>query len=94
MFEDHHCSTNEPHDHSESEPQRRRNKPPRDGNRVAAGQMRCSYCGQYFDRSESTAVPFCSMRCKQIDLGLWLNEAYGLPYEGDSTEARESFEND
>ncbi|MCL4169284.1 UNVERIFIED_CONTAM: hypothetical protein GTU68_027619 [Idotea baltica] len=28
-------------------------------------------------------MPFCSPRCKQIDLGLWLNEAHGMPYEAD-----------
>jgi hypothetical protein len=25
--------------------------------------------------------PFCSERCKQIDLGRWLGEAYRLPAE-------------
>lgn len=30
-------------------------------------------------------MPFCSNRCKQIDLGMWLNESYRLPYEGESS---------
>jgi len=25
-------------------------------------------------------LPFCSPRCKQIDLGRWLREAYSLPH--------------
>lgn len=29
-------------------------------------------------------MPFCSKRCQQIDLGMWLNESYGFPYEGDA----------
>ncbi len=43
----------------------------------------CSYCGQSFQRSESKHMPFCSRRCQQIDLGMWLNESYGLPHEGE-----------
>ncbi len=26
-------------------------------------------------------MPFCSQRCKEVDLGRWLNEDIGLPYE-------------
>jgi len=33
-------------------------------------------------------MPFCSKRCQQIDLGKWLTEGYGIPYEGDSNEPR------
>ena len=29
----------------------------------------------------SAALPFCSERCRLIDLGRWLNEQYGLPAE-------------
>lgn len=28
-------------------------------------------------------MPFCSLRCRQIDLGRWLDEKYGLPYESE-----------
>ncbi|MDP9035048.1 MAG: DNA gyrase inhibitor YacG [Myxococcota bacterium] len=30
-------------------------------------------------RAENTAFPFCSIRCKQIDLGAWLDEKYRVP---------------
>jgi endogenous inhibitor of DNA gyrase (YacG/DUF329 family) len=30
-------------------------------------------------RSENPAAPFCSLRCKQVDLGNWLNEQYRVP---------------
>ncbi|MDP9148819.1 MAG: DNA gyrase inhibitor YacG [Myxococcota bacterium] len=30
-------------------------------------------------RAENTAFPFCSARCKQIDLGAWLDEKYRVP---------------
>ena len=44
--------------------------------------MRCSQCGMAYLRSSSPFLPFCSVRCQQIDLGNWLDEAYGLPIEG------------
>lgn len=40
--------------------------------------MRCSICKKQFDPEKSTSMPFCSPRCKQIDLGRWLNEDYGM----------------
>lgn len=32
-------------------------------------------------RSENKLFPFCSARCKTIDLGKWLNEEYRVPAE-------------
>jgi endogenous inhibitor of DNA gyrase (YacG/DUF329 family) len=32
-------------------------------------------------RTENQAFPFCSARCKQVELGKWLNEEYRLPVE-------------
>jgi endogenous inhibitor of DNA gyrase (YacG/DUF329 family) len=44
--------------------------------------LRCAYCGKKFERASTPCMPFCSTRCHQIDLGMWLNESYGLPWEG------------
>jgi uncharacterized protein len=44
-------------------------------------ELRCSICGRTFDAGCSRFLPFCSERCKRIDLGRWLGERYGLPYE-------------
>ena len=41
--------------------------------------MRCPICNREFDQSASSALPFCSERCRTIDLGRWLGETYGLP---------------
>jgi uncharacterized protein len=41
--------------------------------------MRCPTCKREFQTSESTALPFCSERCRLIDLGRWLDEDYTLP---------------
>jgi len=32
-------------------------------------------------RAENPAFPFCSARCKMVDLGKWLNEEYSVPVE-------------
>lgn len=56
--------------------------------------FRCSYCGKMFVRADSSYLPFCSSRCKQIDLGMWLTESYGMPYEGDELDALRRREED
>jgi len=30
-------------------------------------------------RSKNPSAPFCSARCRQIDLGKWLNQEYRIP---------------
>jgi len=45
---------------------------------------RCTICGKAFDPGETPAPPFCSERCKRIDLARWLDERYGLPYESEN----------
>jgi endogenous inhibitor of DNA gyrase (YacG/DUF329 family) len=37
-------------------------------------------------RAENKCFPFCSPRCKQVDLGRWLNEEYRIPIDENSTE--------
>ncbi|MCL2723761.1 MAG: DNA gyrase inhibitor YacG [Polyangiaceae bacterium] len=34
-------------------------------------------------RESNAAFPFCSPRCRTIDLGKWLNEDYRMPVEDD-----------
>lgn len=41
--------------------------------------FRCPTCGSLFDPEHSTAMPFCRERCRQIDLGRWLDEKQSLP---------------
>ncbi len=40
----------------------------------------CPTCGAAYDPLFSSALPFCSTRCRQIDLGRWFNEEYGVPH--------------
>ncbi len=42
--------------------------------------VRCPTCSQSFDPQKSKSMPFCSERCRRIDLGRWLNEDVSIPY--------------
>lgn len=44
-------------------------------------QLTCPVCRKKVVLEETDALPFCSLRCKNIDLGRWLNEAIGVPVE-------------
>ena len=41
--------------------------------------LRCPTCNEWFKITDARAMPFCSERCRLIDLGKWLNEEYSLP---------------
>jgi uncharacterized protein len=43
--------------------------------------MRCPICEREFERGEAPAIPFCSERCRLVDLGRWLGESYAVPSE-------------
>jgi len=45
----------------------------------SAGRPRCPTCGQPVDWVGNPARPFCSLRCKLVDLGRWLDERHRLP---------------
>lgn len=45
----------------------------------ASQTLKCPTCKTRFDPEQSEALPFCSPRCRKIDLGRWLGEEYGLP---------------
>ncbi|MGA2448113.1 MAG: DNA gyrase inhibitor YacG [Polyangiaceae bacterium] len=48
----------------------------------------CSICGRAFEpRAEGGAFPFCSARCKRIDLGKWLSADYRVPVPVDEDDA-------
>jgi len=52
--------------------------------------MRCPVCKREFQPDQSPAKPFCSERCRVIDLGRWLDEGYALPAAADSEEEPEA----
>ena len=43
----------------------------------------CPTCGTQTEYSKQNPYrPFCSERCKMIDLGAWANESYRVPDNG------------
>ncbi|MCS7469791.1 DNA gyrase inhibitor YacG [Stieleria sp. ICT_E10.1] len=48
-------------------------------------KSKCPTCGKRFRMDETDAPPFCCQRCRLIDLGRWLDEDIGLPFESDES---------
>ena len=47
-------------------------------------RVRCPICGKEMEGPSASSwpqFPVCSARCKTVDLGRWLGEAYRLPAE-------------
>lgn len=40
--------------------------------------MRCPRCGKKIEHPDPTCRPFCSDRCKLLDLGKWISEEYRI----------------
>lgn len=49
-------------------------------------KSRCPICGRPQD---AAFKPFCSARCKSVDLGRWFGETYSLPTAGRGAEPDE-----
>ena len=50
-----------------------KSKPPR--------KILCAYCGALTTWQGNPWRPFCSERCKMIDLGAWADGQYAIPSE-------------
>ncbi len=44
-------------------------------------QVRCPQCRELVEWKGNSFRPFCSERCKLIDLGQWANEGYSIKGE-------------
>ena len=40
---------------------------------------RCPVCDAPVELAATASVPFCSERCRLVDLGRWLDESYTVP---------------
>jgi len=50
-------------------------------------KVRCPQCGgESLWSAENKYRPFCSERCKLIDLGAWASEAYRVPVQEEKTD--------
>ena len=41
-------------------------------------QVKCPQCGRYAEYVGNENRPFCSERCKLIDLGAWIEEEHAI----------------
>ena len=52
---------------------------------------RCPICKKpVAPRADNASFPFCSPRCRTVDLGKWLNEDYRVPVEEESDEIQDN----
>jgi uncharacterized protein len=51
-------------------------------------RVKCPTCQRELDWENAPFRPFCSERCRLIDLGAWLSEQRAIP--GDGTQQQES----
>ena len=50
--------------------------------------MKCPTCGKAAEWKDNPFRPFCSERCKLIDLGHWVDEDYRVPGQSISKEPK------
>jgi endogenous inhibitor of DNA gyrase (YacG/DUF329 family) len=56
--------------------------------------LTCPTCARSFQPEETRAMPFCSDRCRQIDLGRWLDEKQSLPHVPSPEEEEKELQGD
>jgi endogenous inhibitor of DNA gyrase (YacG/DUF329 family) len=47
----------------------------------------CPVCQRKVEVENAPSAPFCSERCRVVDLGRWLKEQYAVPHEAADEEA-------
>ena len=52
--------------------------------------VKCPTCKREIDWSSSPFRPFCSERCRLIDLGAWLTEQHAIPGEPEDPDSGEA----
>ncbi|MBV2168459.1 MAG: DNA gyrase inhibitor YacG [Bdellovibrio sp.] len=58
-------------------------------------QVKCPQCGRLtLYSTENPFRPFCSERCRLIDLGEWASEGYRIPVRDSSSDSLTSEEDD
>jgi len=57
--------------------------------RPNTAMFRCPTCNKEFSSDDSSNMPFCSERCRLVDLGRWLDERFAVPAEPDEDRIEE-----
>jgi hypothetical protein len=59
-------------------------KPPEDAKAGKASAKPCPICGK---PATEVSKPFCSERCRDVDLNRWLSDSYAIPAKDDDEDA-------
>ena len=59
-------------------------KPPKDAGPGKGKARKCPICGK---PATETSKPFCSERCRDVDLNRWLSDSYRIPAKDDDEDA-------
>jgi endogenous inhibitor of DNA gyrase (YacG/DUF329 family) len=59
-------------------------KPPKDAGRRKGAAKKCPICGK---PATEASKPFCSERCRDVDLNRWLSGSYVIPAKADDEDA-------
>jgi endogenous inhibitor of DNA gyrase (YacG/DUF329 family) len=54
---------------------------------VSPAKVACPTCGRELDWDGAPFRPFCSERCRLIDLGAWFSEQRAIPGDGAASDA-------
>jgi len=55
-------------------------------------KVKCPNCGKRAEYEGNVYRPFCSERCRLVDLGKWFNEEYRIPVKEENPELKEESE--
>ncbi len=58
-------------------------KPPKDAGPGKGKSKKCPICGK---PATEASKPFCSERCRDVDLNRWLSDSYRIPATKDDDE--------
>jgi len=61
------------------------------GKSVTATRARCARCRREIAWHGNPHRPFCSLSCRLIDLGVWLDERYRIPGPSGESSADDNF---
>lgn len=59
---------------------------------MAQSRIKCPTCGRGLDWDSAPFRPFCSERCRLVDLGAWLTEQRAIPDDAPATPGAEGEE--
>lgn len=58
---------------------------------AATRVVACPHCGKPVEWSEKSPwKPFCSERCRMVDLGEWFDESHAIPGESADEDGRQN----